>query len=62
MLKASTIYHCASTTAYGIDISDKPRKQNRKRLDNTTYNYSAPSAPLYSYEKLNKNTAITSKK
>ena len=36
--------------------------ENRKRLDNTTDPYSAHSTHSYSYEKLNENTDITSKK
>ena len=36
--------------------------ENRKWLDNTTNNSSAPSTPSYSYGWLNENTYITSKK
>ena len=42
--------------AYGIFRAHKLGKQKRKRLDNTTYTYSAPSTPSYSYKKLNENT------
>ena len=45
--------------AYGIGRAHKLRKQNREQLDNTTDTSSAPS---YSYDKLNENTDITSKK
>ena len=47
---------------YGIVRDHKLRNQNRNQLDNTTDTSSAPSTPLYSYEKLNGNTDITSKK
>ena len=45
--------------AYVVGRAHKPRKQNRKRLDNTTDPSSAPSTPSYSYDKLNENTDIT---
>ena len=48
--------------AYGIAQAHKLRKQNIKRLYNTTNLSSAPSTHSYSYEKLNENTDITSKK
>ena len=48
--------------AYGIGRANKLRKQNRKRLDKTKYPSSEPSTPLYSYDSLNINTDITSKK
>ena len=48
--------------AYGIGQTQKLGKQNRKRLDNTTDPYSAPSTPSYRYDKLNENTDIPSKK
>ena len=35
--------------------------KNRKRLDNTTSHYSAPSTPSYSYNKLNEYTDIARK-
>ena len=47
--------------AYGIGPAHKLGK-NRKRLDNTTDTSSEPSTPSYSYNKLNENTYITSKK
>ena len=47
--------------AYGILRSHKLNK-NRNRLDNTTDTYSEPSTASYSYNKLNENTDITSKK
>ena len=34
----------------------------RKKIDNTTDTSLAPSTPSYSYNKLNENTDITSKK
>ena len=60
--KSATIYHFSSTMAYGIVWARKLGKQNRKQLDNTTDNYSAPSNTSYSYDKYNKNTDINSKK
>ena len=48
--------------AYRIGRARKLRKPNIKRLENTTHPSSAPSTPSYSYEKLNVNTDITSKK
>ena len=48
--------------AYGIGRDHKLGKNNINQLDNTTYPSSAPSTPSYSYEKLNENTDITSKK
>ena len=48
--------------AYGIVRAHKLCKQDRNWLDNTTYTSSAPSTPSHSYEKLNENTDITSKK
>ena len=48
--------------AYEIGRAHKLGKQNRKRFDNTTDPPSAPSTLLYSYDKLNENTDITSKK
>ena len=60
--KSATTYHCLSTIAYGIGRAHKIGKQNRKLIDNTTDPSSAPSNPSYSYDKLNGNTDITSKK
>ena len=48
--------------AYRIVQAQKRVKQNRKRIDNTTDPYSAPSTPSYSYGNFNENTDITSKK
>ena len=48
--------------AYGIGRANKLGKQNRKLIDNTTDTSSALSTPSYSYDKLNGNTDITSKK
>ena len=48
--------------AYVIGQDHKPIKQNRKRLENTTDNSSAPSLQSYSYDEVNENTDITSKK
>ena len=47
---------------YVIVRYHKPIEQNRKKLDNTTDNYSAHSNTSYSYDKLNENTDINSKK
>ena len=46
--------------AYGIDWDNK--LVGKKRLDNTTDHSPVPSNPSYSYDKLNENTDITSKK
>ena len=48
--------------AYGIGQDHKTRKQNLKRLENTTDTSSPSSTPSYTYDKLNENTDITSKK
>ena len=48
--------------AYGIDRAQKLAKLNKKILDNTTDPSSAPPIHSYSYDKLNENTDITSKK
>ena len=48
--------------AYGIDRAQKLAKLNKKILDNTTDPSSAPPIHSYSYDKLNENTNITSKK
>ena len=48
--------------AYGIGRAHKLRKKNIKKLENTTDNSLAPSTPSYSYDTLNGNTDITSKK
>ena len=37
-------------------------EKNRKQLENTTDTYSGASTPSYSYDKLNENTDINSKK
>ena len=42
--------------AYGTGRVHKIVKKNRKRLENTTYPYSTPINPPYSYDKLNKKT------
>ena len=47
---------------YVIGRSHKLVKQNRTLLDNITYISLEPSTPSYSYDKLNENTYITSKK
>ena len=46
---------------YGIGQAHKLRKQNRKKLDNTTDSYSSPSTPSYSYNKLSEYTDISRK-
>ena len=48
--------------AYGIGQARKLGKQNRKIIYNTSHTSSEPSIPSYSYDKLNENTNITSKK
>ena len=53
------IYHCSSTTAYGIGQSHKLRKQNRKQLDNITEPSLLPLTPSYIYNKLNEYTDIS---
>ena len=60
--KSATIFHYSSTMVYVIDRYQKLGKQDIKRLDNTTDPSSAHSTPSNSYEKLIKNTDITSKK
>ena len=42
--------------AYVIGQDQEIGKQNRKKLDNTTYHYLVPSTPSYSYDRLNENT------
>ena len=54
--KSATICHFSSIMTYGIGRACKLRKQNRKRLHNTTDPYSEPSTPSYSYDRLNENT------
>ena len=44
-LKSAIKYHYSSTMAYRIGRPQKMVKQNKKRLDNTTANYTAPSIP-----------------
>ena len=60
--KSATIHYFSSNMSYGIGRDRELRKQNRKKLENTTDPYLAPSNPSYSYDKLNENTDITSKK
>ena len=48
--------------ACGIGRAHKLGKQNRKQLYKTTDTYSSPSTLSYSYDKLNENTDVTSKK
>ena len=48
--------------AHAIGRAQKLGKQNKKRLDNTTNNFSSPSNPSYSYNKLNENTNVTTAK
>ena len=47
---------------YGIGQAHKLGKQKRKQLDNTTDISLVPSTHSYSYDKLNENTDISSKK
>ena len=60
--KSATIYYFSSTMAYGIGLAPKIGKKNRNQLANTTDPSSAPSNPLYSYDKLNEYTDINCKK
>ena len=60
--RSAIIYHFSSTMAYENGRARKLGKQNRKQLDRATDPSSAPSTPLYSYDKLNENSDITSKK
>ena len=48
--------------AYRIGRYHKIRKKNKRVLYNTPNTSSTPSTPSYSYNKLNENTDITSKK